>query len=103
MRLTTQQQRTILDAARRAFGPDACVRLFGSRINDDKRGGDFDLYVETSIANADELVRSRLAFLAELDDSPALSGEKVDVVLRSPLHRQERSIDRVARQEGLIL
>lgn len=103
MRLTPQQHQTILRAAERAFGSDVRVRLFGSRVDDSRRGGDFDLYVETAISDADALVRSRLAFLADLDESPVLSGEKVDVVLSSPLHRHERRIDEVARRQGVVL
>lgn len=103
MRLTPQQRLTILRAAERAFGSDVRVRLFGSRVDDSRRGGDFDLYVETSISDADALVRSRLAFLAELDMSPVLSGEKIDVVLSSPLHRRRRSIDELARSQGVSL
>lgn len=103
MRLTTQQHQTILSAARHAFGPDVKVRLFGSRTNDQRKGGDFDLYVECNSDDAQWLVSAKLKFLCELDQSTALAGEKVDVVLSTPLHRELRPIDRVARREGVQL
>lgn len=103
MRLTSEQHDLILRAARRAFGGDVSVRLFGSRVFDHRRGGDFDLYIETAIDDPDTLIAAREAFLCELDKSPHLEGEKVDVVLCSPLHHQPRAIDRVARSEGVSL
>lgn len=103
MRITKQQHQAILSAARRAFGPNVSVRLFGSRTNDQRKGGDFDLYVECDSEDADWLTSAKLKFLCELDKSTALAGEKIDVVLSTPLHRELRPIDRVARLEGVQL
>jgi len=103
MRITSNQHRAIVSAAHRAFGPAVRVRLFGSRADDARRGGDFDLYVETELADPDKLVRARERFLCLLDASPELEGEKIDVVLNSPLHKELRPIDRVARAEGVTL
>jgi predicted nucleotidyltransferase len=103
MRLTKAQHRTIVEAARTAFGRNVIVRLFGSRVDDSRRGGDFDLYVECQTTDPDRLVRARDRFLCLLDASPELEGEKIDVVLSSPLHAEPRPIDRVARVEGVQL
>ncbi len=103
MRITDHQHRAILQAARHAFGDSVTVRLFGSRVQDQRKGGDFDLYVECDSDDAEWLTRAKLKFLAELDKSPALSGEKVDIVLSTPLHRESRAIDRIARLEGVQL
>ena len=103
MRLTNQQHQAILSAARNAFGPDVKVRLFGSRTDDKRKGGDFDLYVESDCDDAEWLTSAKLKFLCELDQCIALAGEKVDVVLSTPLHRELRPIDRVARLEGIQL
>lgn len=46
MRLSRQTQQAIRDTVREVFGIEAGVKLFGSRINDDARGGDIDLLVE---------------------------------------------------------
>ena len=46
MRLTEEQAAIIRRTVREILGDDARVWLFGSRMDDDKRGGDVDLYVE---------------------------------------------------------
>lgn len=103
MRLTTEQHRAIRQAAARAFGPCARVRLFGSRVDDAARGGDFDLYVETEETDPVRLEAARRAFLQQLHAAPCLEDEPIDVVIHSPLHPDERAIDQVARQEGIVL
>jgi predicted nucleotidyltransferase len=46
MRLKPHEVDVIEAAAAEAFGPDAAVRLFGSRVDDSLRGGDIDLPIE---------------------------------------------------------
>ena len=46
MRLTPTEIAAIKAAARDAFGETVVVRLFGSRVDDHRRGGDIDLHVE---------------------------------------------------------
>ena len=48
MRLTPTEQQVIRDASLRYFG--VRPRLFGSRLNDLKRGGDIDLYIEAPVS-----------------------------------------------------
>ena len=103
MRITQRQRQAILVAARRAFGHDVSVRLFGSRTNDELKGGDFDLYVECDSKDAEWLIQAKMKFLCELDKSTVLTGEKIDIVLATPLHREPRKIDQVARHEGVRL
>lgn len=48
MRLKPNEVQAIKVAAREAFGEDVVVRLFGSRVRDDLRGGDIDLHFEVA-------------------------------------------------------
>jgi predicted nucleotidyltransferase len=50
MRLTEFQQNQILTLLHQQWGKDASVWLFGSRLDDQKRGGDVDLLVETPVS-----------------------------------------------------
>jgi len=52
MRLTSFEQQSIRDTVRQ-FLPDAMVYLYGSRVDDMKRGGDIDLM----IVNPDPVTR----------------------------------------------
>lgn len=48
MRLTQDQIKTILETTHDIVGHDARVIVFGSRLDDRRRGGDLDLVVETA-------------------------------------------------------
>ena len=55
MRFKPHQRQAIIVAAQLVFGNDVKVWLFGSRLDDAKRGGDIDLLISTE-AN-DELIQ----------------------------------------------
>ena len=103
MRLTAEQYQAIRRAAREAFGEEAGVRLFGSRVDDNARGGDFDLYIETQETDPERIETARRLFLERLHGDTSLADEPIDVVIHCPLHTTERAIDRVARREGVPL
>lgn len=98
MRLSPHEVAAIKAAAREAFGPSAIVRLFGSRVDDARRGGDIDLHVEAApeVASARNEITFRTLIWKALDE------EQVDVVLMA--HGSEpRWIDRAALREGIVL
>lgn len=95
MRIDPIQARQAIAIIRRHLGDGAVVRLFGSRADDARRGGDVDLYVETShpVALMDE-VRCRTA-LAELFDLD------VDLIVNDGC--RENPIYRIAARTGIQL
>jgi uncharacterized protein len=97
MRLTRQQVDTIRQAAETAFGVGTVVTLFGSRVDDSKRGGDIDLLVRPT--DQDHPLRRKLRFLALLEE--ALGERKIDVVIERP--HDVRAIVEVARETGVSL
>ena len=104
MRLTAPQQSALRNAVQRHFGPRARLWVFGSRVDDRARGGDFDLLVQTDESDATRLVDARLEFLADLHATPDFEDERIDVVLRSTvLDPQPRPIQHAALAHGVEL
>ena len=101
MRLTPEQAAIIREAAAEAFGSDARVWLFGSRVDDAKRGGDIDLLVQTTQTQPDALASASIAMLARL--YRALGEQKIDVVLDAPAHGATRAIVTTAKTTGVLL
>lgn len=50
MRLTKQQTHIIIQTVCRLAGMGAVVHLFGSRLNDQAKGGDIDLLIESDLS-----------------------------------------------------
>jgi predicted nucleotidyltransferase len=78
MRLTQAQIEAIKQAAEQTFGSAANVWLFGSRVDDARRGGDVDLYVELPHMKAEERQRLETSFWIRLQR--ALGEQKIDIV-----------------------
>lgn len=97
MRLNPDQIEIIRHATRDAFGPGAEVFLFGSRVDDNKRGGDVDLLVHPD--KADHLLGRKIRFLGLLERQ--LGERKIDVVIEAP--GDTRPIVQVARETGVLL
>lgn len=95
MRLTKPQIDTICKAISQYFGEDALIWLFGSRLDDTKRGGDVDLYIE--VKRRDTLM-SELRCKIALEDSLDLS---VDLVVKEP--GKDKPIYNLAKAQGIRL
>jgi predicted nucleotidyltransferase len=94
MRLNPEQGSTIRQTVAREISPDAQVSLFGSRVDDGRRGGDVDLYVETPHP---DLLRE-LPCKIELEDALDLH---VDLIVTRP--GDARTIGEIAKTEGITL
>lgn len=96
MRLTAENIRSIRHTVYDVAGPDAQIRVFGSRLNDDATGGDVDLLIELPHAVEDPAV---LAARLSARISRLLYGRKVDVLLLAPNLRR-LPIHQIALDEG---
>ena len=101
MRLTADQHSTIRSAVAETFGGAASVWLFGSRVDDNKRGGDIDLLIETSQTNVSEIVKAELALLTKL--KMKLGEQQIDVLVDYPTRQHTPAIFTIARQTGTRL
>lgn len=94
MRLTDEQRAIIKTLTEQIVGPNARVVLFGSRVDDAKRGGDIDLLVEVP-RRVDSRVMSEARLAARIER--ALGGRKVDLLLvdadttLQPVHHAARA------------
>lgn len=89
MRLTPEQSEIIRKAAETAFGAETRVWLFGSRVDDQKRGGDIDLLIQSPTRSdepgedaATANLRRKLRLLALLERQ--LGERRIDVIIEAP-------------------
>ncbi len=99
MRISQSSVQIIKQALRESFGERADVFLFGSRIDDLKKGGDIDLFV-TPNSNDDKkaLFDKRIRFLSKLQAK--LEDQSIDVVVSED---RARSIEEEALRNGIKL
>jgi predicted nucleotidyltransferase len=96
MRLTPEQIQGIRGIAHRLAGAQAQVRVFGSRLDDNARGGDLDLLLELPDPVAEPAL---LAAQVSTQVSRLMDGRRVDVVLCAPNLRR-LPIHEVALAQG---
>jgi uncharacterized protein len=99
MRLLPEHIAVIKHASAELMGADVSVRLFGSRLDDQARGGDIDLLVEAPAAVPNRAKAA--AHLAALIER-RLGGRRVDVVLLDPA-TPPASVHAVAKAQGVLL
>lgn len=99
MRISQQTQQIIRDTVREVFGVEANVKLFGSRINDDARGGDIDLLVELPTIAA-EIERKTMQLTARLQ--LRIGDQPIDVLVLDP-STPRQSIHEQASVTGIEL
>ncbi len=78
------------------FGADAKVRLFGSRTDDNQKGGDIDLYIQTP--SKDSLLERKISFL--IDVKSKIGDQKIDVIISND---SSRLIEQEALKSGVEL
>jgi predicted nucleotidyltransferase len=95
MRLTTEETRAINSTFKEVF-QTGTIYLFGSRVDDSKRGGDIDLYIVTE--TKENLITKKIDFLVKLKEK--IGNQKIDVVISRD---KNRPIEQKALTEGMVL
>lgn len=99
MRLSTEHGQALKLHFARELGVDCTVLLFGSRVDNTRRGGDVDLLAQSPRVLSNQVwLASRLAARAKR----LLGGRRVDVLLVDP-HTPIQSVYKAALATGLAL
>jgi predicted nucleotidyltransferase len=99
MRLSDYEIESIKSLASEHFGADVQVFLFGSRIDDQQRGGDIDLFIR-NLDGAQLNTRTKIKFLTDLVIK--IGEQKIDVVLDSA-DRRNSEFFKTIYQTGIQL
>jgi RimJ/RimL family protein N-acetyltransferase len=84
---------------KKSFMKDDKLWLFGSRVDLSKKGGDIDLYIETTAKDVKDAVKMKLNFMMELESK--IGEQKIDVVLNMLNYPYPLPIHDIAKAKGL--
>jgi predicted nucleotidyltransferase len=99
MRITEDQAEKIRQLTQEIFGSEAELKVFGSRLDDQLKGGDLDLLVKSLTPLAEP---ARKSALLGARVSRLFQGRKVDVLLIAP-NLKYLPIHRIAEKQGEAL
>jgi len=97
MRLNNNAKNKIIEYAKFYFGSQIKLYLFGSRVDDNKKGGDIDLYLETETVVD---LQTQINFLTAIYKN--ITQRKIDLIINMP-NSEPLSIYKAAKQEGILL
>jgi len=97
MRISEEVKKSILQVTKIVFGDEVSVYLFGSRVDDNKRGGDIDIFIKSDNLIDDKL-NKKIKFIVEL--KKRIGEQKVDLVISS---NKKRLIEEIAIIKGIKL
>ena len=96
MRLKEIEIVSIKKSTNLIFGKNSKVYLFGSRVDDNKKGGDIDLYIIPGIK--DNIYQKKFNFLVKLEQEIGM--QKIDVIMAKD---KNRLIEKEAISTGILL
>ncbi len=97
MRLQFDEQNKIIEYAKYYFGNDIKLYLFGSRVDDSKKGGDIDLFLDSK---AEIKLQTQIDFLTALYKN--VTHRKIDLLIKTPAS-ENLPIHNIAKKEGILL
>jgi len=101
MRLTKFEIEIIKRVATEVWGNKTIIRLFGSRTDDSKKGGDIDLFIQPVGEQIPEkIMLQKSEFLCKLE--LLLGEQKIDVLVQTP-YNKDLTILKTAELNGIVL
>ena len=95
MRITEQEKNVIIDAVKNS-DPNAQIWLFGSRVDDSKKGGDIGIMILSEKIDKDVMQKIQLRrFICD-----RIGGQKIDIVTTNS---GKEAIFRLAVEDGIQL
>jgi len=98
MRLTEFQRKKIVDTITGQFGSNAEIYLFGSRVDDNKKGGDIDLLVAVN-DNSGNLELKKIKSITGIQF--AIGDQKIDLIVTPDISQDSRLVVREAVRNGV--
>ena len=96
MRLQKSEVDSITSLANSFFGQGSKVILFGSRVNDESKGGDIDLYIQPM--KKEDLAEKKIDYLVALKNK--IGDQKIDIIFAK---NSSRLIEQEAIKKGIVL
>jgi uncharacterized protein len=101
MRLSKTEIEIIKQVAFDVWGNETLIYLFGSRVDDSKKGGDIDLFIQTyKETSPRKIMFQKAEFLAKLEI--LLGEQKIDVLIKTP-YNDQLSIIKAAQYQGVLI
>lgn len=114
IRLTDDELASIIKAFDFCFTKEDHLWIFGSRVNPDAKGGDIDLYIETTCVDAEIVLQRRLKYARILliglypeeksdygEDIKDIGDRKIDMIIN--MGGNQLPIYKIAKTEGIQL
>lgn len=101
VRLSESDLYAITEIFKRSFLEEDHLWIFGSRVDLSKKGGDVDIYIETSAKTAKIATKMKSNFLWDLEQ--AIGEQKIDIVINMLENPYPLPIHEVAKKEGVRL
>ena len=101
MRLTQTQLKAITHIFPQYFLPHDTIWLFGSRVDDSKKRGDIDLYIETHYETWPVVAQKQIDFLVALKKE--IGDQQIALIIHPLSNSQKRPIYDEAKQTGIQL
>ncbi len=95
VRLPEEVLENIISLAKKHFGKNIKIWIFGSRADLNKKGGDIDIYIE--VEDYTNILDKKLDFLVDLDAK--IGEQKVDLIIKPP--NSSDFISQEAKETGI--